>query len=79
MPYADDIDVEHPDDLTEEDRLAGLPSGFGQYHSRFNPTISKAFRKAADRTDIDTSPQTNDPEIRAKIDEFVQSLLPTKR
>jgi hypothetical protein len=79
MPYEDDIDVEIADDLTEEDRLAGLPSGFGQYHSRFHPTPSKAFQSAAEKTDIDISPQTNDPELLSKIDGYVQSLLPTKR
>ena len=79
MLYENDIDVEIADDLTEDDRLAGLPSGFGQYHSRFHPNLSKAFREAADSTEIDISPQTNDPKLHAEIDAFVQSLLPTKR
>lgn len=78
MPYDNDIDVEPEDGLTDEDRLIGLPSGFGDYHSRFHPTISNAFHDAAEREDVDVTPETNDPSERAEIDVFLDSILSSR-
>lgn len=75
MPYANDIDVEAEDGLTAQDLLVGLPNGFGEYHSRFHPTTSKAFQDAAGRKDVDVTPETNDPSERAEIDAFLDSIL----
>lgn len=78
MPYDNDIDVEDEDGLTAEDRLVGLPSGFGHYHSRFHPTTSNAFQAAAERKDVDVRSKTDAPSERAEIDAFLDSILSSK-
>ena len=79
MPYDDSIDLEFEEGLTDKDRRAGLPSGFGHFHSRFHPSVSSSFRSAAQRTDVDLSPETDDAKAVADADAVLHSLFPQKR